>query len=238
MPMSSVIQLGDSSEKAARQKAFRQLFAENLNAALDRRGAIPAGYGRVTAAAELFGVSQNTAANWLRGDGVPELGRLPEIAETLNTTVEHLVVGSMGSNAHVVDERYAVVDVHGNEPDEAHALYILPETLREVGLPRGVRMMRVTSDDMDPYVRSGDLVVYDPRVNRIQANGVFVLEIGEILCLRRVQRSVKDGVVRVMCDNERFDQEVLAAEDFSDPGAGDGRIGVVGFVLGRLLIGR
>lgn len=234
--MSSVIPLSDSTDKAARQKAFRRQFADNLNAALDRRGAIPAGYGRVTAVAELFGVSQNTAANWLRGDGVPELGRLPEIAETLNTTVEELVMGGMGNNAHVIDERYAVVDLHGNDLDEAHAFYTLPETLRELSLPRGVRMMRVLSEDMEPYVRAGDVVVYDPRVNRIQANGVFVLQIGETLCLRRVQRSAKDRTIRLICDNERFGDEVLAEDDFGHPE--DGHIGIVGFVLGRLLIGR
>ena len=77
--MNTVIQLDNQDDKAQRQKAFRKQFAENLNAALDRRGAIPAGYGRVTAVAELFGVSQNTAANWLRGEGVPELARLPGV---------------------------------------------------------------------------------------------------------------------------------------------------------------
>src|SRR6185369_8869986 len=102
--MNTVIQLNESDDKTQRQKAFRKQFADNLNAALDRRGAIPSGYGRVVAVAELFGVSQNTAANWLKGEGVPELFRLPEIAETLSTTVEHLVVGDRGAGTHVIDE--------------------------------------------------------------------------------------------------------------------------------------
>ena len=65
--MSSVIRLNDPEDKSAKSRAFRKQFADNLNAALDRKGAIPSGYGRVIGVAELFGVSQNTAANWLKG---------------------------------------------------------------------------------------------------------------------------------------------------------------------------
>ncbi len=230
--MNTVIHLGESDEKGQRFKAFRKQFADNLNAALDRRGAIPAGYGRVTAVAELFGVSQNTAANWLRGDGVPELARLPEIAETLNTTVEQLVVGGQSTGAHAIDERYTVLDIHSGDETESHALYMLPEALRELGLPRGVVAMRMSSDDMDPYLRPGDLVFYDPRVNRIHTNGVFVLRSHDTLVVRRIQRSTRDGV-RLICDNERFGSETLSEMEFDASG-----IEVVGHVVGRLLVGR
>jgi len=230
--MNTVIQLGNQVDKSLRQKAFRKQFAENLNAALDRRGAIPIGYGRVTAVAELFGVSQNTAANWLRGEGVPELGRLPEIAETLNTTVEALVVGAQSSGAHAIDERYTVVDIHGIDDEDAHAMYMLPEALREIGLPRGVNAMRVETDEMDPFLRPGDLVFYDPRVNRVLANGVYVLRIRETLVIRRIQRSILEGL-RMICDNERFGRESVSEEELES-----GAIEIVGHVVGRLLVGR
>ncbi|MFC5302197.1 XRE family transcriptional regulator [Azospira restricta] len=230
--MNTVIQLDNQDDKAQRQKAFRKQFAENLNAALDRRGAIPVGYGRVTAVAELFGVSQNTAANWLRGEGVPELARLPEIAETLNTTVEQLVVGAQSTGAHAIDERYTVIDIHGSDADEAHSLYMLPEALREVGLPRGVTAMRMASDDMDPYLRPGDVVFYDPRVNRLVGNGVYVLRVHGALVVRRIQRGTVDGL-RLICDNNRFGSETLSEEALAASG-----IEVVGHVVGRLLVGR
>jgi len=230
--MNTVLQLGNQVEKTQRQKAFRKQFAANLNAALDRRGAIPVGYGRVTAVAELFGVSQNTAANWLRGDGVPELGRLPEIAETLNTTVEELVVGAQSSGAHAINERYTVIDIHGIDEDDAHAFYALPEALREIGLPRGVTAMRIETNDMDPFLRAGDLVFYDPRVVRILANGVYVLRIRDTLMVRRVQRSIIDGL-RLICDNERFEIETVGEAELEA-----GTVEVVGHVVGRLLVGR
>lgn len=85
-----------------------------------------------------------------------ELFRLPEIAKTLNTTVEQLVMGDAGSGAHIVDEQYAVIDLHPDNTEEGHAIYTLPETLRDIGLPRDVRMMRVQAEDMEPYLRSGE----------------------------------------------------------------------------------
>ena len=54
--MSSVIRLNDPEDKSAKSRAFRKQFADNLNAALDRKGAIPSGYGRVIGRASALGV--------------------------------------------------------------------------------------------------------------------------------------------------------------------------------------
>lgn len=234
--MNTVIQLNDSDDKTQRQRTFRKQFADNLNTALDRRGAIPSGYGRVIAVAELFGVSQNTAANWVKGEGVPEMFRLPEIAEALCTTVEQLVAGDCGTGTQVIDERYAVVDVHENDTLDGHSWYTLPETLRTIGLPRDIKMLQIATDDMSPYVNHGDLVIYDPRVNRIQTNGVFVLKSGGCYIVRRAQRGTKQSI-RLICDNRLFGDETLNESDFSESGEDDGRVVVVGHVVGRLLTG-
>ena len=232
----TVSKLDDPEEKSSKQKSFRKRFAENLNAALNRRGAIPSGYGRVIGVAELFGVSQNTAANWLKGDGVPELSRLPEIADALGTTIEQLLVGDRETGSQAIDERYVMVDMHGDDSPEGHAWYTLPESLRAIGLPNDIRMLQIDNDDMAPYVNRGDVVIYDPRVKRIQANGIYVLRIGERYAVRRVQRGVR-GNVRLICDNPAFGDEALDASEFSEDGDEGGGIGVVGAVLGRVLLG-
>jgi hypothetical protein len=235
--MNTIVHLNSGDERLQRQQEFRRQFAANFNAALDRRGSIPPGYGRVTAVAQLFDVSQNTATAWVRGDGVPELFRLPEIAKTLNTTVEQLVMGDNGTGAHIVDEQYAVIDLHPDNTSDGHAIYTLPETLREIGLPRDVKMMRVQSEDMEPYLRNGDIVVYDPRVTRIQTNGVYVLHVNDKFVVRRAQSGLKKEV-RLICDNAKFSEEVLAPEDFAETPDDSGRVAVVGQVLARVLLGR
>lgn len=234
--MNTVVRFGDAEVRSSKQKTFRKQFAENLNAALDRRGAIPSGYGRVVGVAELFGVSQNTAANWLKGDGVPELSRLPEIADILGTTVEQLVVGDRGKDTHVIDENYVMVDMHEEGSLGGYSWYTLPETLRSMGLPKDLRMLQVSSDDMAPYVNSGDAVMYDPRVRRIQANGVFVFQIGDRFVVRRVQRGIK-GDVRLKCDNPLFEDEVLDEAELDESALPGGRISVAGQVVGRLSVG-
>ncbi len=232
--MSSVIRLNDPEDKSAKSRAFRKQFADNLNAALDRKGAIPSGYGRVIGVAELLGVSQNTAANWLKGEGVPELARLPEIAGILGTTVEQLVMGDQHVGTHVIDERYVMVDMHGDDSPEAHAWYTLPEALRSMGLPTSIKMLAVGDDDMAPFLHRGDLAIYDPRVRRIQSNGVFVLCVNDRFLVRRVQRGLK-GNVRLICDNPAFDDEILDESEFADENQ-DG-IAVIGVVVGRILLG-
>lgn len=232
--MSSVIRLNDPEDKSAKSRAFRKQFADNLNAALDRKGAIPSGYGRVIGVAELFGVSHNTAANWLKGEGVPELARLPEIAGILGTTVEQLVMGDQHVGTHVIDERYVMVDMHGDDSPEAHAWYTLPEALRSMGLPTSIKMLAVGDDDMAPFLHRGDLAIYDPRVRRIQSNGVFVLCVNDRFLVRRVQRGLK-GNVRLICDNPAFDDEILDESEFADENQ-DG-IAVIGVVVGRILLG-
>ena len=234
--MNTVVRFGDAEVRSSKQKTFRKQFAENLNAALDRRGAIPSGYGRVVGVAELFGVSQNTAANWLKGDDVPELSRLPEIADILGTTVEQLVVGDRGKDTHVIDENYVMVDMHEEGSLGGYSWYTLPETLRSMGLPKDLRMLQVSSDDMAPYVNSGDAVMYDPRVRRIQTNGVFVFQIGDRFVVRRVQRGIK-GDVRLKCDNPLFEDEVLDEAELDESALPGGRISVAGQVVGRLSVG-
>ena len=234
--MNTVVRFGDAEVRSSKQKTFRKQFADNLNAALDRRGAIPSGYGRVVGVAELFGVSQNTAANWLKGDGVPELSRLPEIADILGTTVEQLVVGDRGKDTHVIDENYVMVDMHEEGSLGGYSWYTLPETLRSMGLPKDLRMLQVSSDDMAPYVNSGDAVMYDPRVRRIQTNGVFVFQIGDRFVVRRVQRGIK-GDVRLKCDNPLFEDEVLDEAELDESALPGGMISVAGQVVGRLSVG-
>ena len=96
-------------------------------------------------------------------------------------------------------------------------------------------MLQVSSDDMAPYVSSGDVVIYDPRVRRIQANGVFVFQIGERFVVRRVQRGIK-GDIRLKCDNPLFEDEVLDEMDLDESAQQGSRVSVAGQVVGRLSV--
>ena len=234
--MSTVLNFGEPEERSAKQKAFRKQFASHLSAALDQLVTIPPGHGRVIAVAELFGVSQNTAAIWLKGEGVPELSRLPEIAEILGTTVEQLVVGDQGQRSQVIDEQYVMIDMHEEDSLGGFSWYTLPETLRSIGYPNHIKMLQVSNNDMAPFVSRGDVVVYDPRVKRILTNGVFVLQVDARFIVRRVQRGIKQNM-RLICDNPAFNDEILESAEFDEGAREGGGIVVVGQVVGRMLAG-
>ena len=137
---------------------------------------------------------------------------------------------------HVIDENYVMVDMHEEGSLGGYSWYTLPETLRSMGLPKDLRMLQVSGDDMAPYVNCGDAVMYDPRVRRIQANGVFVFQIGDRFVVRRVQRGIK-GDIRLKCDNPLFEDEVLDESELDESALAGGRISVAGQVVGRLSVG-
>ena len=234
--MTSALAFDEPEVKSAKPKDFRKAFAERLNAALDRHGVIPPGYGRVIGAAELFGVSQNTAGAWLKGDGAPELARLPEIADILGTTIEQLVVGDADRDLQLSDERYVSVDLHAADRVGGYSWHTLPESLRRLGLANDIKMLKIGDDDMAPFVRRGDVAIYDPRVKRILANGIYVLEVQKRFVVRRVQRDVKQNI-RLICDNPAFNDEVFKNSEFAEPAQESGGIAVAGQVVGRLLVG-
>ena len=234
--MTTVLNFGEPDERSAKQKAFRKQFADHLNAALDRHGVIPPGYGRVIGVAELFGVSPNTAAVWLKGDGVPELSRLPEIAGILGTTIEQLMAGDVVHDSQLIDERYVMIDMHEADSVGGYSWFTLPETLRSIGFPNDIKMLQINNDDMAPFVSQGDVVIYDPRVKRIKANGIYVLQINERFIVRRVQRGLKQNT-RLICDHPAFNDEVFENSEFAEHAQEGGGIAVVGQVVGRLLIG-
>ena len=234
--MAEISRFNESEEPSSTPKSFRKAFSERLNAALDRHGVIPPGYGRVIGAAELFGVSQNTAAAWLKGDGVPELVRLPEIADILGTTIQQLVVGEPAHDSPLVDERYVSINLHAADSVGGYSWHVLPETLRSLGLANDIKMLHISNGDMAPFVSPGDVVIYDPRVKRILANGIYVLKIEDRFIVRRVQRGLKQNF-RLICDNPAFSDEVIESSEFEEHTQEGGGIAVVGQVVGRLLVG-
>ena len=69
------------------------LFARRLHTALDKAGVV-GGRGRQTAVGKMFGISQKGAAKWLRGEGMPKIQRIKEIADRLQVRGEWLLTGS------------------------------------------------------------------------------------------------------------------------------------------------
>lgn len=223
------------SETTQAEQDFRRFFAERFNAALDRHGHIPRGHGRVQAVTALFGITRTTAGKWLGGEGLPELWRLPYIAQLLNVDVNELVGGS--TNPMLIDDRYVMLEMHGQDtPEEVVSLFLQPSTLQRSSIPHGCQLMQVSANDMAGFVGVGDLVIYNPGVKWIDTGSdVYVLRVQGRYVLRRAVRSLRGEIV--LSTDSGQASETFSPTDFtSESGASDTQIFVVGRVVARVLL--
>jgi hypothetical protein len=222
------------TETAPAEQDFRRLFAEQFNAALDRHSHIPHGHGRVQAVASLFGITRVTAGKWLGGEGLPELWRLPQIAQLLNVDVNELVGGS--TNAMLIDDRYISLQMHSQDsPEELMPLFIQPGTLQHTSIVPGCMIMQINATDMPAFAPVGDLVIYNPGVKWFGTGvDVYVLRAQGRYMLRRAVRTLRGDIV-LSADNGQM-QETFSPTDFtSDAACEDPQIYVVGRVVARIL---
>lgn len=87
-------------------------FPVRLNQALDAAGFAPEGSGRQQALASKMKVSQQAAGKWLRGETLPELARVIEIALFTGHNVEWLLTGR-GPNRALRPNEVVRMDEHG-----------------------------------------------------------------------------------------------------------------------------
>jgi len=94
--------------------------------------------------------------------------------------------------------------------------------------PDHAAVISVAGDSMEPYLTNGDLILIDMGVERIENDSVYVLQFGDALQIKRVQKK-SDGTVVVKSDNTRYEPEIFHNESAE-------RLRVVGRLVRRLVI--
>lgn len=77
--------------------------------------------------------------------------------------------------------------------------------------PAQAAVISVIGDSMEPYLADGDLILVDTSVARIENDAIYVIQSGDSLLVKRIQRKL-DGTVIVKSDNERYEPEVFRGE--------------------------
>lgn len=90
----------------------RDVFANNLKLALDRRGISQ------TDLSDSVGVSTATVSYWVSGRKYPRPDKMQTIADLLGVTMSWLTTGDADGfvafdDAHIFAEKYAALDAHG-----------------------------------------------------------------------------------------------------------------------------
>lgn len=212
---------------------LRQGFARNLMTLMDADPRIPPARGRARYLSGHLKISHTTAGLWLAGERLPDAGNILELMKLLNCRFEDLMLGPESAPA-LLDESYVSIDCHGTDSLSGWTFHTLPETLRGLGLPRMVRMLRLESSEMAPYAGTGDVVIYDTRTREVRESGVYVLRVKKRIVVRRAKVDLQ-GSVHLGCDNPEYDDAaVFHATDFSETESAD-LIQVLGNVVARIL---
>ena len=231
------------AKKQSAADLFRSNFVRNLTTLLDDRKVVSSEeVGKIDALAAMIDTDPSIVASWLGGRSLPDALDLMKLGKLLDLPVDALVnpsgksgTGYGGAHPDLIDDSYHCITLHDTSSEDGFAIYMLPETLRHMKLPRRTMMLTVANEEMAPTFRSGDIAIYDPRVTTITTAGVYVLRIAGQFTVRRAQ---KKGLVLILTgENNSVVPIELPAKDFTGNSRDDSKPQVVGRVIGKVSVG-
>ncbi|MFV0600947.1 MAG: S24 family peptidase [Brachymonas sp.] len=182
-----------------------------------------------------LGVARNTIYNWMAKANTP-LNYLVAL-KARGVDVEYIISGERSSaqnieHAHTnenqpgTDEfihvpRYDVQASAGNGSlvhDESvvdHLAFKRDWVVRTLGLdPKRLALIDVAGDSMSPTINDGDLILLDTRPAQSRTEGIYVINLGGSLLVKRIRMRLS-GVVDVVSDNERYGTETISGEQLT-----------------------
>jgi phage repressor protein C with HTH and peptisase S24 domain len=90
--------------------------------------------------------------------------------------------------------------------------------------PSQLIVMQAHGDSMSPRIQHNDILIIDTSVDRIKDHGVYCFSYEGDLMVKRLQRSLGTGKLRIVSDNENYPPEELPREEAE-------RIVVIGLVV-------
>jgi SOS-response transcriptional repressor LexA len=187
----------------------------------------------IRAVAVEAGLSLNTYDSLKKRGNLPRADEALIIAQRLGTTIEYLLTGE----THAVPS-FSIRDDHGQEKWIDGDLCLIPILNQKVAagmgqamiddveivgqLPFLTRMLRgaapadaksleVRGDSMTGInIFDGDLVVFVPGV--IRGDGIYVLQVGDELIVKRVEFDPVSRKIRIMSENPRYQDRVESAD--------------------------
>ena len=79
------------------------------------------------------------------------------------------------------------------------------------GNPYNLKIMRLNSDNMEPSVPSGSLIIYDSSIFEYAGDGLYIIQYDEQITLKRLQKTSSDNFI-LKSENPRY-QDIRCAND-------------------------
>lgn len=187
------------------------------------------------ALARMVGVTQPSIKKIIDGDTL-EPKKILEIANALGVSVEWLKTGKDNASdfsANMEEEkegkhqvRIEVLNVYasagngefltGDLAGDIQAVEFESEyfyNLFQRASEKGLAIVNVKGDSMEPTLTSGDLLFVDTTLNCYQGDGLYVFSLGESLYVKRLQRAGRK--LLVLSDNKFYEKwEVDASNEY------------------------
>lgn len=171
-------------------------------------------------------VSPNTFRRWLKGEVAADAKSLAKIAEHFDKSLTWLLAGrgdpDVTGPAASSDDDYVSLPMLGATLSAGpgnvatgsgghQASWKFPrELVQALGGPRGLHLLRVTGDSMEPDLSANDWVIVN--TNRREGDGIFAVNLDrEELLIKRVQSEGR--FVRLISSNEAYQPIVIDRRD-------------------------
>lgn len=131
----------------------------------------------------------------------------PEAVDNIYHALNHVdCLCSRGIEAWEAERQALTADLesHGGALD-----LLMPQ-----GGPNSIDLHPITSAEMEPKLKVGDLVVLDATVRTITGDGIYLLEAGDWRTVCRVQ-VLFGGGYRISYDNPLFDASTMTREEMA-----------------------
>jgi transcriptional regulator with XRE-family HTH domain len=155
-----------------------------------------------------IGKSQPTISKW---ENMPNLKYefAAAVAKHYNTTPE-VVLGREKFNKElmaqidIIDAKACCGNGLENYCENVIGKHLIPQSelsLLTSTTPKKIKMIKVEGDSMTPTLYSGDMVLVDISENYPSGDGLYVLRIGDMLMVKRIQINPFDNSIEVKSDN-------------------------------------
>ncbi len=197
--------------------------------------------GSGNALAERSGIARTTLENYLNGRSEPKAGALVSMAKAAGVRVEWLASGGGPMLIGCTDTPETTSDISAyrdfslirrlsveasagygalsgpeDHDNDAGMLAFQSDWLHRHGInPRAARALTAKGDSMEPTIRDGDILLVDTSIDRVRDNAIYVVVLGGLVLVKRLQVR-RDGSLRLISDNDRFEPEEVPANEATD----------------------
>ncbi|RXF75202.1 helix-turn-helix transcriptional regulator [Hansschlegelia zhihuaiae] len=91
------------------------------------------------------------------------------------------------------------------------------EWLRRRGInPKNAHVLTARGDSMEPTIRSGDILLVDTSIDRIEDAGIYIVRVGGLLLLKRIHVKMNRSLTLISDNKEVYPPEEISADEAVD----------------------